>query len=274
MQRIEDGPRTDVNDITTIDYYAPDAVCDGGHFGCRGQVMRITNALGHATDIRRYNAHGQVEQLIDANNLVTTLTYDSRQRLISRVVGAESTTYRYDAAGQLIQLIRPDGSSMDYAYDDAHRLIAVSDSLGNAIRYTLDAAGNRTRAEIFDATNTLAQTRQQEFDALNRLWKIVGAQNQVTELAYDASGNLKQTTNPLLHISTRQFDTLDRLIQANDPMGGQVLQSLDAFGQITRITDPKALPRSTPSMRLAMSLRKSRKTVERQPIPMMQQATR
>ncbi|MEZ5624971.1 MAG: RHS repeat-associated core domain-containing protein [Nitrosomonas sp.] len=241
VQRIEDGPRTDVNDITTIDYYAPDAVCDGGHFGCRGQVMRITNALGHATDIRRYNAHGQVEQLIDANNLVTTLTYDSRQRLISRVVGAESTTYRYDAVGQLIQLIRPDGSSMDYAYDDAHRLIAVSDSLGNAIRYTLDAAGNRTRAEIFDATNTLAQTRQQEFDALNRLWKMVGAQNQVTELAYDASGNLKQTTNPLLHTSTRQFDTLDRLIRANDPMGGQVLQSHNALGQITRIIDPKGI---------------------------------
>lgn len=241
VQRIEDGPRTDVNDITTIDYFAPDAICDGGHFGCRGQVMRITNALGHVTDISRYNAHGQIEQVIDANSLATTLTYDSRQRLISRVVGAESTTYRYNATGQLAQLTRPDGSSMDYAYDDAHRLIAVSDSLGNAIRYTLDAAGNRTRAEIFDATNTLAQTRQQEFDALNRLWKIVGAQNQVTELAYDASGNLKQTIDPLLHTSTRQFDTLDRLIQANDPMGGRALQSLDALGQITRITDPNGI---------------------------------
>ncbi|MDC8445886.1 MAG: hypothetical protein LV471_08200, partial [Nitrosomonas sp.] len=241
VQRIEDGPRTDVNDITTIDYYAPDAVCDGGHFGCRGQVMRITNALGHVTDIRRYNAHGQIEQMIDANNLATTLIYDSRQRLISRAVGAESTNYRYNATGQLAQLTRPDGSSMDYAYDDAHRLIAVSDNLGNTIRYTLDAAGNRTRAEIFDATNTLAQSRQQEFDALNRLWKIVGAQNQITELAYDASGNLKQTIDPLLHTSTRQFDTLDRLIQANDPMSGRALQSYDALGQITRIIDPEGI---------------------------------
>ena len=244
VQRIEDGPRTDVSDVTTIDYYAPDAACTGGHFGCRSQVMRITNALGHVTDITRYNAHGQVEQIVDANNLTTTLTYDSRQRLISRVVGTETTTYQYDGVGQLIQLTRPDGSSIYYTYDAAHRLTDITDSLGNAIRYTLDAAGNRTKEEIFDATNTLAQSRQQEFDALSRLWKITGAQNQITEFAYDANGNLKQTTDPLLHTSTRQFDTLDRLIQANDPLGGQTLQSHDALDQVAQITDPKGVATS------------------------------
>ena len=244
VQRIEDGPRTDISDVTTIDYYAPDATCTGGHFGCRGRVMRITNSLGHVTDITRYNAHGQVEQIVDANNLTTTLTYDARQRLISRVVGTETTAYQYDGVGQLIHLTRPDGSNLYYTYDDAHRLTDIADSLGNAIRYTLDAAGNRTQEEIFDAGNMLAQTRQQEFDALSRLWKIVGAQNQVTELAYDANGNLKQTTDPLLHTSTNQFDALDRLIQANDPLGGQTLQSHDVLDQIAQVTDPKGVATS------------------------------
>ncbi|MDR4515568.1 MAG: hypothetical protein MRJ23_12930 [Nitrosomonas sp.] len=244
VQRVEDGPRTDVSDTTTIDYYAPDAACTGGHFGCRGQVMRITNALGHITDITRYNAHGQVEQIVDANNLTTTLTYDSRQRLVSRVTGTETTTYQYDNAGQLTRLTRPDGSSLYYAYDAAHRLTDITDSLGNTIRYTLDAAGNRTKEEIFDASNTLAQSRQQEFDALSRLWKMIGAQNQVTELAYDANGNLKQTIDPLLHTATRQFDALDRLIQANDPMSGQTLQTHDALDQITQVTDPKGVATS------------------------------
>ncbi|MBX3630971.1 MAG: RHS repeat protein [Nitrosomonas sp.] len=244
VQRIEDGPRTDISDVTTIDYYAPDAACTGGHFGCRGQVMRITNALGHVTDITRYNAHGQVEQIVDANNLNTTLTYDARQRLISRVMGTETTAYQYDGVGQLIQLTRPDGSSLYYTYDAAHRLTDITDSLGNAIRYTLDVAGNRTQEEIFDAGNMLAQTRQQEFDALSRLWKIVGAQNQVTEFAYDANGNLKQTTDPLLHTSTNQFDALDRLIQMTDPMSGQTLQQHDALDQIAQVTDPKGVATS------------------------------
>jgi len=239
VQRIIDGPRTDVNDITTINYYAPDAACDGGHLGCRGQVMRITNALGHVTDITRYNAHGQPEQIVDANNLTTTLTYDARQRLVSRVTGTETTTYRYDNVGQLAQLTRSDGSAIHFTYDAAHRLTEITDSLGNAIRHTLDAAGNRTKEEIFDAGNALAQTRQHEFDALSRLWKMVGAQNQITEFAYDANGNLKQTVDPLSHTSTRQFDTLNRLIQVNDPMGGQTLQQHDARDQIVQVTDPK-----------------------------------
>ena len=160
------------------------------------------------------------------------------------MVGKETTAYQYDGVGQLIQLTRPDGSSLYYTYDDAHRLTDITDSLGNAIRYTLDAAGNRTQEEIFDAGNMLAQTRQQEFDALSRLWKITGAQNQVTEFAYDANGNLKQTTDPLLHTSTNQFDALDRLIQANDPLGGQTLQSHDALDQIAQITDPKGVATS------------------------------
>ncbi|MCG7756847.1 MAG: hypothetical protein LZF63_09340, partial [Nitrosomonas sp.] len=82
LQKTDDGPRTDVTDITTTDYYAPDATCVGGHKGCRAQVSNITNALGQVTQITRYNAHGQPEQIIDPNNLTTTLVYDVRQRLL------------------------------------------------------------------------------------------------------------------------------------------------------------------------------------------------
>ncbi|TAK64768.1 DUF6531 domain-containing protein, partial [Methylobacter sp.] len=83
LQKVEDGPRTDLSDVTTYDYYPADAVCAGGHLGCRGQLKQITDALGHSTQLTRYSPHGQVEQLTDPNGLVTTLTYDLRQRLTS-----------------------------------------------------------------------------------------------------------------------------------------------------------------------------------------------
>ncbi|WP_292432889.1 DUF6531 domain-containing protein, partial [Methylobacter sp.] len=83
LQKVEDGPRTDVSDIITYDYYPADAACAGGHLGCRGQLKQITDALGHSTQLTRYSPHGQVEQLTDPNGLVTTLTYDLRQRLTS-----------------------------------------------------------------------------------------------------------------------------------------------------------------------------------------------
>jgi YD repeat-containing protein len=239
LQKTENGPRTDVTDITTTDYYAPDAACVGGHKGCRAQVASITNALGHITLITRYNAHGQPEEVIDPNGLTTTLTYDARQRLLSRTSGTEITGYQYDSVGQLKKIILPDNSFLDYTYDAAHRLTDIADNLGNRVQYTLDNMGNRTKEELFDPLNNLTKTQQREFDALSRLWKDIGAQSQTTQYQYDAQGNLKQITDPLLHTVANQFDTLNRLKESIDPANGHTRQTLDALDQITQVSDPR-----------------------------------
>ncbi|QOJ24279.1 MAG: RHS repeat protein [Gammaproteobacteria bacterium] len=239
LQKIEDGPRTDVTDITTTDYYAPDAACTGGHSGCRGEIASITNALGHVTQITRYNAHGQPEEIVDPNGLVTSLTYDVRQRILSRTVGTEITRYQYDGVGQLQKITLPDGSFLSYTYDAAHRLTAIADNLGNRVQYTLDAMGNRTKEELFDPLNNLTKTQQRGFDALNRLWKDTGAQSQTTQYQYDAQGNLKQVADPLLHTATYQFDTRNRLKETIDPANGHTQQTLDALDRLTQVTDPR-----------------------------------
>ncbi|NBQ68298.1 MAG: RHS repeat protein [Nitrosomonadaceae bacterium] len=238
LQKIEDGPRTDVADITTTDYYVSDAACAGGHSGCRGQIASITNALGHTTQITRYNAQGQPEEIIEPNGLITNLTYDVRQRLLSRTVGTEITRYQYDGVGQLKKVTLPDGSFLNYNYDAAHRLTGIADNLGNRMQYTLDNMGNRIKEELFDSSNNLARIQQREFDALSRLWKDIGAQSQTTQYQYDAQGNLKQITDPLLHTATYQFDTRNRLKGTIDPANGHIQQTLDARDQITRISDP------------------------------------
>jgi YD repeat-containing protein len=77
----EDGPRTDVSDVTTYAYYT----CSTGS-EC-GELQTVTNALGHVTTYNTYNAHGQPTLITDANALQTSLAYDARQRLTSYTVG-------------------------------------------------------------------------------------------------------------------------------------------------------------------------------------------
>jgi YD repeat-containing protein len=173
LQKVEDGPRTDVPDLTTYDYYPEDAACTGGHLGCRGQLKQITDSLGHITRITRYSANGQPEVTIDPNGLTTTMAYDVRQRLISLDIGGELTIYAYDPAGLMTRVTQPNGAYLTYRYDNAHRLIEVKDQLGNTRTYTLDNMGNRIKEDLTDPNGQLARSQTKVYDALSRLQNLV-----------------------------------------------------------------------------------------------------
>jgi YD repeat-containing protein len=165
-----DGPRTDINDTTTLAYYNSGAVPK------TGVVSTITNSLGQVTTFVNYNADGQPLEMIDPNGVTTTITYDWRGRLKTKTIGGEVTTYQYDGVGQLTKVTLPDSSYINYTYDAAHRLTDITDSLGNTIHYTLDAMGNSTKDETKDPLGTLSQQTTRVYDALNRLQTLTGAQ--------------------------------------------------------------------------------------------------
>lgn len=243
-----DGPRTDVSDVTSYTYYANDASCstaNGGHAtGCRAQLESVTNALNQTTTVTEYNAHGQPLRIVDPNGLVTTMTYDLRQRLTSRTVGSEQTVYEYDDAGQLVKVTLPDTSFLSYTYDAAHRLTALQDNLGNRIAYTLDLAGNRTQEQVFDPANQLAQTRSRVYSSLNRLFQELGAQGQTTEYTYDNQGNVTEVRDPLNRTTGNQYDALNRLRQVTDPNLGVTQYAYNGLDALTQVTDPRTLATS------------------------------
>jgi YD repeat-containing protein len=232
-----DGPRDDVADVTSTTYFAD----DDPDFGKRGNVATITNAAGHVTSITAYNAHGQPTTIVDPNGLVTTLTYDARQRLAMRTVGTETTSYAYDGVGQLIRVTLPDGSFLAYAYDAAHRLTGMADSLGNSVSYTLDAMGNRVREDVFDPSSVLAQTRRRVYDNLNRLFREVGAVGQTTEYSYDNEGNVISVKDPLNRVTGNRYDALNRLAQVTDPNQGVTRYGYNGLDALTSVTDPRGL---------------------------------
>jgi YD repeat-containing protein len=172
-----DGPRTDVVDITTYEYYTvtsftgtdPNAV---GY--TRGDLKQTTSPAGHVTRYTLYNKLGQLLEMVDPNGVVTRHTYDLRQRLTSTTVGGETTTFDYWPIGLIKRITQPDGSWVHHDHDDAHRLVAVSDSLGNRITYTLDNMGNRTAESVSDPAGTLRRSVLRGIDALGRVQRLTG----------------------------------------------------------------------------------------------------
>ncbi len=231
----ENGPRTDVADTTTYTYYDN----GDGDIGKRGNLATIVNAVGHTTYITAYTAHGQPLTIVDPNGLTTTFAYDGRQRLISRNVGGETTSYNYDAAGQLTKITLPDASSLSYGYDAAHRLTSIEDNLKNRIAYPLDLAGNRIQEQVFDPKGMLVQTRGRVYSNLNRLFQELGAAGQTTEYTYDPQGNVLSVKDPLNQTTFNGYDELNRLRQVTDPASGATVFGYDGLSALASVTDPR-----------------------------------
>jgi RHS repeat-associated protein len=236
-----DGPRTDLQDVTTYSYYT----CTAG-VQC-GLVQTSTDGAGHVTTFNSYNAHGQPLTITDPNGVVTTLTYDLRQRLASRQVGNETTTFNYWPTGLLKNLTLPDGSYVQYTYDAAHRLTQVSDGAGNSIAYTLDAAGNRTSENVTDSSNVLHRTHSRVFNSLDQLYQDINAAGTAavtTTFGYDNYGNQISSSAPLGRNTASAYDALNRLNQITDPASGITQLGYDANDNLTSVLDPRSLTTS------------------------------
>ncbi|WP_221282062.1 RHS repeat-associated core domain-containing protein [Chiayiivirga flava] len=248
-----DGPRTDIADLTTYAYYpaTDESGCaTTGPCHRKGDLWKVTNALGHVTETLRYDRAGRVRASKDPNGIVTEFTWHPRGWLTVRTVkGATApadatTTYAYDAVGQVTRITQPDGDYLDYEYDAAHRLVAIEDALGNRIDYTLDAAGNRTAETTSDAAAVVKRQLTRVYDQLGRLDEQLDAQNRATAFEHDANGNQTAIVDAL-NVETRQeYDPLNRLKNTIQDYAGLDVETgyaYDALDRLVTVTDPKGL---------------------------------
>ncbi|HKU17907.1 MAG TPA: RHS repeat-associated core domain-containing protein, partial [Candidatus Saccharimonadales bacterium] len=138
--------------------------------------------------------------------------------------------------------------------DAAHRLVNITDALGNTVQYTLDAAGNKTAEQVYDASGTLHQSLTRTFNALGQLTQVMDGLNHPifdasASNSYDANGNLVQSDDGLGIQRQQSYDALNRLVQTLDNYNGTdsatknttTTYTYDSLDRLTQLTDPSHL---------------------------------
>ncbi len=252
-----DGPRTDVSDITTYTYYpSDDASCASTPTTCphrKGDLWKVTNALGQVTETLAYDGAGRLLSVKDANGVITDLEYHPRGWLIaSKIRGTDAavetddaiTRLEYWPTGLVKKVVQPEGAFTAYTYDAAHRLTQIADNAGNKIVYTLDNAGNRTQEDTQDPQGGLKRTLSRVYNQLGQLQTQADAQANPTDFTYDANGSTDTVTDALGRVTDNDYDPLNRLSRTLQNVGGinaETKFAYDVQDNLTKVTDPKGL---------------------------------
>jgi RHS repeat-associated protein len=265
-----------LDDVVTYSYRESDDSSCATNGACtyrKGDLWKVTNALGQVTETVKYDKSGRPLRVKDANGTLTDLTYHPRGWLVDRIVrynaggfpsSNDATTHiDYDAVGNVTKVTQPDGVFLAYTYDAAHRLIRISDNLNNAIDYCpggvgsaecLDAAGNR-RIEQTKAGAAIKRSLRRSYNTLSQLIAVQNAQSLPTLSypaadGYDANGNATNSIDGLNVKTHQDYDPLNRLkmtiqdFAGTDPDTANTTTGYvyDARDNLRTVTDPELYP--------------------------------
>jgi len=266
-----DGPRTDINDITTFTYY-PDNPSYGYN---RSQLESRTDAAGNTYTYSNYDVYGNPGQITDPNNVITSYTYDLKGRVKTISTENNITQFFYDNKGNVDYIILPEGNIIDYTYDVVDRLMGITRRDASfvaidSITYSYDTEGNKTSEAIRegDINGQIKKQSNFAYDSFDKLNKIIlnpldPPGNEVSvrfenisngpplkekdantadgswskEYIYDSLLRLKQVKNlPSNIITGYQYDKHDNLTQVTDGNGNITTYTYDDIGRLIEIS--------------------------------------
>jgi RHS repeat-associated protein len=228
-------------------------------YDAHNRLIRTVNALGGA-QTKTYDAGGNLIRQTDENGRLTQYQYDALHRLVRKIDAAGFVTvYAYDGVGlpgcpactgpkrgsDLVTRQTDGNGKVTYSkYDGLDRLIITIRKEGDTLdaidgsdavtRYTYDPAGNR-----LTLTEPNGKLIQAQYDALNRLSRLINAAGEATLHEYDAESNHVAVNAPNGNRTTYVYDALNRVIAEEDREGLIVRYSYDAVGN--RVTKADGL---------------------------------
>jgi YD repeat-containing protein len=225
-------------------------------FDTAGNVISVTNALGHSQSWSSYNALGLPGRHTDANGVTTDYTYAANGNRLTETVnhpsGARTTTLAYNNNRQVTDVFHPTGRVDRFRYNAATRLAQQGNALNEFVTFDYTVATNtwRTRSNRHvPGWNGSAPTASlsgeflaiNEMDSLGRVRRQVGNNGQVVTFTYDHNGNVKTRTDAANRVTQYSYDAHNRLTQTIAPDGGITGLTYDTEGNLWKVTDPRGL---------------------------------
>lgn len=182
----------------------------------------------------------------DGSNRLTTVTVDLTPGDNSVSDGATYvTTYTYDGTSKRVASItQTDGSSVAIAYDGSNRVHTLTQTVSTGVTRvtTIDYFTGYT-----NITDASGQVTRLDYDASDQLTKITapaaytGASQQITQFAYNATGDLISTTDALGKVTSYTYDSYGNALTVTDPLSNVVTRTFDTKNQVLTETRPGSL---------------------------------
>ncbi len=201
-----------------------------------GNLTQLVDGQGN-TRTMRYDGLGRLLQQDDPNQGVTRYTHDDSGNVIRTedALGQVVET-TYDAANRpLVETLRytdgrPTVVNARYHYDGdlntrypgatntLGRLAAVEDQVGS-LHYAYDGRGNVTASLRHFADEELTFVTRSEFDAMNRMTRLIYPDGTAVGYEYDAGGLLRRIPGVIEAIQYTPFNQRTAVTYANGVVG-------------------------------------------------------
>ncbi len=216
-------------------------------------TMTVTNALSQASTIVSSLTTGRPTSVTDPLSRATAFQYDTSGRL-TRTTAPEGnyTAYTYDSRGNVTQTesVPKSGSGLpsivtSASYDSTcsnpltcNQPNSITDARGNVTDYTYDATHGGVLTVTAPAVGGVRPQIRYVYTLTNGEYKLTGtstcqtgsscagtADEVVTAMAYDSSGNLTSTSagngaGTLTAASAMTYDTIGNLLTVDGPLSG------------------------------------------------------
>ena len=216
-------------------------------YDLRDCMVRSTEFDG-SESLYSYDALGRMIQSDSSVLGVQQKRYDEFGNVIEFIDGEGNRTQAaYTLHGKPYWILYPDGSEEHFEYSVKGKLMKATARNGTLTTYAYDYLGWAISKEVFSPEGKLLTCQTRCYNAFHLLSET-DANGYVTSYAYDGAGRLiskekeGQRTEYL-------YDTLGRVTETRQIMGGSYLATLQLFDNLDRVIEEKVQDASSYGIR-------------------------